>query len=461
MRTTHSPAPSATSRPGLRTAVARAAGVLAISAWPALALAQAVVAPTPTQLSPAVDTTFAQLQQSPAIQQLMEAVKADHEQATKDLIQLTEIPAPPFKESARAQAFLKRLHELGLKDASIDAEGNVVAIRKGTGNGPKLVVSAHLDTVFPEGTDVKVKQKDGRLMAPGISDDTRGLAVLLSWLRVLNERQINTVGDLVFVANVGEEELGNLRGMKHLFAQHKDIDGMVGIEPVKEGAVVMLGTGSHRWEVTFKGPGGHSYMAFGQVPSAIHAMGRAVAKIADVQTPQSPKTTFTVGTVSGGTSVNTIAPTAKIAIDIRSDQTPPMLETEKKILAAVDEAVVAENQRWGVNTMTVEKKLIGDRPAGGTPPNSVIVESAVRANRLFGLDTALVGASTDANVPMSLGIPAIVVTAGGKTGGFHALSEWIDLTDAWKGAQISLMTVLGLVGVQDVTAPLLAKRAAR
>ena len=261
----------------------------------------------------------------PAVQKLLDTLKADHERSIEDLKMLTEIEAPPFKEQKRAEAFLARMKALGLADAKIDAEGNVVGLRKGTGGGPKLLVTAHLDTVFPAGTDVKVKERDGKLHAPGISDDTRGLAVLLSWLKVLNDSNVQTVGDLLFVGSVGEEELGNLRGMKRLFNDHLDIDGMVGLEPVPDGGVLVLGTGSHRHEVTFKGPGGHSYAAFGQVPSAIHGMGRAIAKIAEVRTPASPKTTFTVGTVSGGTSVNTIAPDAKMAIDIRSDQMEPLL----------------------------------------------------------------------------------------------------------------------------------------
>ncbi|MDM0039324.1 M20/M25/M40 family metallo-hydrolase [Variovorax sp. J22G21] len=419
------------------------------------------VASTPAQVKPAIDQAYTQLMASPAILKLLDAVKADHDRSVEDLKMLTEIEAPPFKEQKRAEAFLARMKALGLADAKIDAEGNVVGLRKGTGNGPKLLISAHLDTVFPAGTDVKVKERDGKLYAPGISDDTRGLSVLLSWLKVLNDNKVQTVGDLLFVGNVGEEELGNLRGMKALFRDQLDIDGMVGLEPAPDGSVLILGTGSHRYEFTFKGPGGHSYGAFGQVPSAIHGMGRAIAKIADVKTPSFPKTTFTVGTVGGGTSVNTIAPDARMAVDIRSDAMEPLLETEKKILAAVDEAVAEENKRWGVTTLAVSNKLIGDRPGGRTPADSVMVEAAIRANTAFGHKTLLSGASTDANVPMALGIPAIIIGGGGKTGGFHALSEWIDVTDGWKGAQNSLVTVLGLVGVQGVSEPLLPKRPPR
>ena len=427
----------------------------------ALLAASAAQAQNTAPVPPAVDQAYTQLMVAPAITKLLDAVKADHARSVEDLKMLTEIEAPPFKEQKRAEAFLARMQALGLADARIDAEGNVVGLRKGTGNGPKLLISAHLDTVFPAGTDVKVKERDGKLHAPGISDDTRALSVLLSWLKVLNDNKVQTVGDLLIVGNVGEEELGNLRGMKALFRDHLDIDGMVGIEPTSEGTVLVLGTASHRYEFSFKGPGGHSFAAFGQVPSAIHGMGRAIAKIAEVKTPSFPKTTFTVGTVGGGTSVNTIAPDARMAVDIRSDAMGPLLETEKKILAAVDEAVVEENKRWGVDTLTVSNKLIGDRPGGQTPTDSVIVQAAVRANTAFGHKTLFSGASTDANVPMSLGIPAIIIGGGGKTGGFHALSEWIDVTDAWKGAQNALMTVLGLVGVQGVSEPLLAKRAPR
>ncbi len=435
-----------------------------LAALCAMASAQAqtsAVAPTPSQVRPAVDQAYAQLLAAPAVNALLDAVKADHERSLDDLKMLTEIEAPPFKEQKRAEAFLARLKALGLADATIDAEGNVIGVRKGTGNGPKLLISAHLDTVFPAGTDVTVKERDGKLHAPGISDDTRALAVLLSWLKVLNEQKIQTVGDLMFVGNVGEEELGNLRGMKAIFRDHLDIDGMVGFEPAPDGAVLVLGTASHRYEVSFKGPGGHSYAAFGQVPSAIHAMGRAIAKISDIKTPSFPKTTFTVGLVSGGTSVNTIAPDARMAVDIRSDDMASLQDTEKKILAAIDEAVAEENKRWDVSTLSATRKLIGDRPGGRTASDSVIVEAAVRSNAAFGHKTLLTGSSTDANVPMSLGIPAIIIGTGGKTGGFHALSEWIDVTDGWKGAQNAMVTVLGLVGVQGVSEPLLPRRPPR
>jgi tripeptide aminopeptidase len=265
----------------------------------------------------------------------LEDIKADDEAAFAEQKRITEIPAPPYKENRRAEYLLKRFVELGFKEASIDAEGNVIALRKGSGGGrPKLVVSAHLDTVFPEGTDVTVKEKDGVILAPGIGDDSRGLAALLSLIKSLNENGITTVGDLMLVGTVGEEELGNLRGVKALFRDHTDIDGFISIDGLGVARVVNQATGSHRYEIIFKGPGGHSFQEFG-LPSAIHAMGRAIARISDLQTPSDPKTTFTVGTVSGGTSVNAIAAEAKMTVDMRSNSTEELLKLETRLLDLV------------------------------------------------------------------------------------------------------------------------------
>lgn len=400
------------------------------------------------------------LNDSPEIKKLMEAIKSDHDRTIQELRTITEIEAPPFKEQTRAEHVLKRFKEVGLSDAAIDSAGNVVGIRKGSGSGPTLVVSAHLDTVFPEGTDVKVKEQDGKLLAPGIGDDTRGLAVVISWIKALNEQKIKTVGDIMFVANVGEEGLGNLKGMKALFKEHKNIDGMVGLEPGVGDKVLTQGTGSHRYEVSFSGPGGHSFGAFGKVPSAIHAMGRAIAHIGDVQVPTDPKTTFTVGTVGGGTSVNTIAGDAKMAVDIRSNDTKSLLEAERNIMAAIDKGVDAENKRWKSEAkITSEAKLIGDRPAGTTPKDSAIVKAALESIALAGGKGETRAGSTDANVPMSLSIPAIILGSGGKSGGSHSLKEWYDPTDAWKGSQVAFTTVLSLVGVEGVSKPLLEKTA--
>ena len=300
----------------------------------------------------------------PKIVKTLDDIRADDARALAEQKRITEIPAPPFKEKLRAEYYRQRMQELGFKEASIDAEGNVIALRKGSGGGrPRLVVSAHLDTVFPEGTDVTVKEKDGAIIAPGIGDDSRGLAAMLSLIKAMNENQVATVGDIMFVGTVGEEELGNLRGVKALFRDHADIDGFISIDGLGISRVVNQATGSHRYEFTFKGPGGHSFAEFG-LPSAIHAMGRAIAKISELQPPSDPKTTFTVGTVSGGTSVNAIAAEARMAVDMRSNSEQELLKLEARLLELVKEAVADENARWKSDKMTVEAKLIGYRPAG-------------------------------------------------------------------------------------------------
>ncbi|HAR89533.1 MAG TPA: peptidase M20, partial [Gammaproteobacteria bacterium] len=251
------------------------------------------------------------------------------EEAIQEQIRITEIPAPPFQEERRAAYFLERVKERGLADAYIDDEGNVVATRPGTGNGPTLLIAAHLDTVFPAGVDTTVEFRDGRYYAPGIGDDTRGLTVLLSILEALNESGITTHADIIFSANVGEEGRGDLRGVKALFREHPETDGFISIDGVRLQRITTGGTGSRRFEFEFKGPGGHSFGAFG-LPSAIHAMGRAIAKIADLQTPQFPKSTFTVGTVDGGTSVNSIAANAVFAIDMRSNDKDSLAILERQ-----------------------------------------------------------------------------------------------------------------------------------
>src|SRR6059058_1207104 len=336
---------------------------------------------------------------NPKIAKTLDDIKADDERALEEQKRITEIPAPPYKEKIRAEYYLKRMQELGFKDAAIDSEGNVIALRKGTGGGrPKLVVSAHLDTVFPEGVDVTVKEKDGAIIAPGIGDDSRGLAALLSLLKAMNENAVATVGDLLLVGTVGEEELGNLRGVKALFRDHADIDGFISIDGLGITRVVNQATGSHRYEMIFKGPGGHSFQEFG-LPSAIHAMGRAIAKISDLQTPSDPKTTFTVGTVTGGTSVNAIAAEARMKVDMRSDSTEELLKLEARLLDLVKQAVAEENARWNSDKMTVEIKLIGDRPAGIVAIDSPIVQATQRAVTVItrAPRVTFAGSSTDSN----------------------------------------------------------------
>jgi acetylornithine deacetylase/succinyl-diaminopimelate desuccinylase-like protein len=258
---------------------------------------------------------------------------------------------------------------------------------------------------------------------------------------------------------VGEEELGNLRGVKALFRDHKDIDGFISIDGLGITRVVNQATGSHRYEFIFKGPGGHSFQEFG-LPSAIHAMGRAIAKISELQPPSEPKTTFTVGTVVGGTSVNAIAAEARMAVDMRSNAEEELLKLEARLLGLVKEAVADENARWKSDKLSVEAKMIGDRPAGIVSVDSPIVQATQRAVAAVtrAPRVTFAGSSTDSNIAMSLGIPAVTIGGGGEGGNWHSRNEWYKPTDAYLGPQSALLTILMLTGMDGVTKPALAVR---
>lgn len=392
----------------------------------------------------------------PTIQAALLRIQEREPLTVEEQLQITEIPAPPFQEKRRAADYLQRFQELGLSNAYIDDEGNVVAFRRGTGEGPTLLIAAHLDTVFPASVDTTVELRDGRYYAPGIGDDTRGLAALLSVIDVLNQYEIETVGDIIFSGNVGEEGRGDLRGIKALFRDLEGVDGFISVDGVRLSRITAGGTGSRRFEFIFSGPGGHSFGAFG-LPSAIHAMGRAIAYIAELQTPQFPKTTFTVGTVTGGTSVNSIAADATFAIDMRSNNSESLAIFEQQAKQAALTAVMEENSRWDSDAISVEFKLIGDRPVGSTSVDSPIVQVAAGAYAKLGVNIdGITISSTDSNVPMALGIPAITISGGGEGGGAHSPAEWFEPVDSHLGPQAVLLNVLTLVGVQGVSEPVLS-----
>ncbi|MGY8985766.1 MAG: M20/M25/M40 family metallo-hydrolase [Sphingomonadales bacterium] len=396
---------------------------------------------------------------NPKVQAAMSQIKADTNETLAEHIRLTEIEAPFFLEQKRAEYYVEQLKKRGLKDAYIDDEGNAIGIRKGTGNGPTLLIAAHLDTVFPAGTDVTVKLRDGKHYAPGIGDATRDLASLLAIIDAVNEMGIETEGDIIFSGNVGEEGLGDLRGVKALFRDHPEIDGFISMDGTNPNRIVRGGTGSHRYEVHFQGPGGHSFGAFG-LASAIHAMGRAIAKISEVRTPSDPKTTFTVGTIRGGTSVNSIAADGWFQIDMRSNSVEELDKVDAVIRGLAAEAVAEENARWNNGEITVEFKMIGDRPVGFTPVTSDIVQIAFSA--IEGTEGEFRGfsqSSTDSNVPMSMGIPAITIGGGGEGHDAHAPEEYyIHTADAYRGPQRAMLMMLSLVGVKGVSKPVLKDR---
>ncbi len=404
-------------------------------------------------------SNFQLISADPRVRVALEKIQQREAETVREQIRITEIPAPPFKEERRAAYFLEQLKLRGLENAYLDSEGNAVAIRRGSGNGPTFLIAAHLDTVFPEGVDTSVELRGGRYYAPGIGDDTRGLAAMLSLIEVLNESEIETSGDIIFAGNVGEEGRGDLRGVKALFRDRPDIDGFVSIDGVRLRRITNGGTGSRRFEFHFKGPGGHSFGAFGTA-SAIHAMGRAISKISDMETPSYPKTTFTVGTVEGGTSVNSIAADAIFALDMRSNDREQLALLEERIKAAALEAVAEENARWENGEISVEFNLIGDRPVGQTPADSTIVQIAALAFDEVGIELQELGiSSTDSNLPMSLGIPAITIAGGGNGGGAHSPGEWFSPGDSSHvGPQVALLLTLALVGIEGLSPAMLEIR---
>ncbi len=382
----------------------------------------------------------------PTVKAALAAAKRNEPWTLDEQVRINEIPAPPFKEEVRARELERLFKELGLKDVRIDKEGNVIGVRPGEKPTPNVVISAHLDTVFPEGTDVKVKREGNILRAPGIVDDTRGLAAMLNVIRSLDEGKVRTAGTITFVATVGEEGLGDLRGVKALFRDTlKDqIDFFISIDGTSVNRVTSAGVGSYRYRVTFKGTGGHSYGAFG-LANPIHALGRAIDGIADIQVPRQPKTTFNVGRIGGGPSVNSIAFEAGMEVDMRSETMVALEAVKAQFMTAVNTALETEKKRWGDRgNLTVEVELVGLRPAGETSQQSPIVTATNASIVALGMQPIHSAGSTDSNVPMNLGVPAVTIGGGGSGFGAHALDEYFDSTDSHLGPQMAILLLSAL-----------------
>jgi di/tripeptidase len=382
-------------------------------------------------------------------------IDKDHDRLVREIIQLCEIEAPPFKEARRAKAFLEMLRQHGLTNVETDPEGNVMGLRKGIGNGPLIAMAAHLDTVFPEGTNVKVRREGTRLTAPGIGDNSRALAVLLAMIRAMDAAKIQTASDILFIGNVGEEGPGDLRGMRYLFQKglYKDrIKAFISIDGSGPGADIITGAlGSKRYKVTFRGPGGHSYSSFGLVNPA-YALGNAIHKFSNMQVPSRPNTTLNVGVIGGGTSVNSIPFESWMEVDIRSESREELEKQGDIFQKLMQEAAAEENKARSTSQgrIEVEVKLVGDRPSGETPVNSSIVRTADAVIRAFGLNPTHIIGSTDSNIPISMKIPAITIDSGGRGGRAHALDEWIDVEKSASvaGINLGMGILLSLAGMQ-------------
>jgi len=397
------------------------------------------------------DQTIASIRADAAYQRACEVMRAEHERTVADIITLTEIPAPPFAEERRATAYLEMLRAHGLEEVTQDEVGNVMGLRRGFGNGDILVVAAHLDTVFPPGTDVRVRREGTKLLAPGVGDDTRSLAVNLAFLRAMDAAGTRTRHDILFVGDVGEEGLGDLRGIRHLFAHHPNrerIRAFLTVDSPDVDRIVTGGIGSRRYRVAFRGPGGHSFAAFGLV-NPMYAMADAARCLAAIKVPREPITTHCVSVVGGGTSINAIPEVVTMEVDLRSASADQLAKLERRFLKGVQDAVAAENAaREG--TITAELTQVGDRPAGHTPNGAPIARLASAAVAAEGYTPSFEWSSTDANIPMSLGIPALRIGSGGTGGRAHSLEEWIDveIEASLRGMRASLATILAIAEME-------------
>ena len=366
-------------------------------------------------------------------------------------IELTEIPAPPFMEEARARRYAELLTEVGADSVWTDAEGNVMTLRRGRTGARTIGFGGHLDTVFPEGTDVSVRQVGDTLFAPGIGDDTRGVVLVLTVLRAMEDAGIETEDDLLFVGVVGEEGLGDLRGMKHIFREGADApDAWIAVDGGRIGRIVSMGLGSVRYRVTVTGPGGHSWGAFGTANPA-HALGRAIGhfqNVADTLTRQGPTTSYNVGRVGGGTSVNSIPAESWMEVDMRSDDPDSLARIEEVFIAEVARALEEENglRREGP-PLTVDMDRVGFRPSGAADPSAPLVQRALATAEVFGSEGELTRSSTDSNIPISLGLPAVTIGRGGGGGNGHAPGEYWVNQDAHLAIQRALLLLVTEAGL--------------
>ncbi len=380
----------------------------------------------------------------------LEEVLTMDEENERLLIELTEIPAPPFTEEVRAAHYQGLVREAGL-EAELDEIGNVVARRKGRTGGRTIAVVAHLDTVFPAGTDVTVRKDGDKLMAPGIADDTRGLVTMLTIVKLMDRHGLDMRDDVLFVGSVGEEGIGDLRGVKHLFRDGgPEIDAFIAIDGTSNTRVLNHAIGSHRYRVRFLGPGGHSWGAFG-LGNPAHAMARAI-KLFDDRAGEyvtaGAKTTYNIGRIGGGTSINSIPFENWMEVDMRSMEPGRLEEIDAIFQAAMTDALAGQNKmRRDGEELTVDIELIGDRPSGMVAIDTPLIQRALAATRAVGAEPELSMGSTDSNVPIARGIPATTIGSGGEGFGAHSLHEWWANRDGHLGIQKALLLVLAEAGL--------------
>ncbi|MEX1181911.1 MAG: M20/M25/M40 family metallo-hydrolase [Gemmatimonadota bacterium] len=395
---------------------------------------------------------IARIAQRPDVVRAFSFIERQNPIARRELIALTEIPAPPFGEQARAAAFADLLRGAGADSVYIDEAGNVTAVRRGTMGGRVIVLAGHLDTVFPEGTDVTVRESGDTLFAPGIGDDTQGLIVVLHALRAMVEAGIRAESDVLFVGTVGEEGLGDLRGVKHLFREGgPQVGAFISVDGGSDAGITNEALGSRRYRVRFEGPGGHSWGAFGTGNPA-HALGRAILMFDTVAArfvaEPGPRTSYSVGRIGGGTSVNSIPFEAWAEVDMRSQSQARLLALDSIFRASMQQAVAEQNRTVTTGVpIRLDVELVGDRPSGVTPPGTPLLERVIAVTRWFGDEPRLGSSSTDANTPIALGIPALTIGRGGIGGNSHAPDEWWLDVDSERAIKRALLIVLAEAGL--------------
>lgn len=403
------------------------------------------------QVSASAEKEINKLAKQKVIVKAFEIIDQLEPQSEKDLITLTEIPAPPFMETERGMQYKKMLEEAGADKVWMDEAGNVIAERKGKKGGRTVALDAHLDTVFPEGTDVTVKRSGDTLRAPGIGDDTRGLVTVLTTLRAMEKAGIETEADLLIVGSVGEEGLGDLRGVKHIFENKNiKIDSWISIDGGEIGRMVTGGLGSIRYKVTFTGPGGHSWGAFG-LANPHHALGKAIdifAEEASKFTATGPKVSFNVGRIGGGTSVNSIPFESWMEVDMRSIEPDRLKKIDEIFKNAMNKGL--EEYNAGIKkgpALTMNIETIGLRPSGVQSSELPLIQRSMAAAKYFGAEPSISPSSTNSNIPISLGVPSITLGRGGIGGGAHSLGEWWMNKDGAQAIKFILLTTVAEAGL--------------
>ena len=404
--------------------------------------------PNSPGLLPKYENEIESIKQNAKVQAAFAHVEAIEPDTIADMIELTEIPAPPFGEETRSAHYAEMLRAHGLTDVWLDEVGNAIGRLPGTKGDRVIAFNAHIDTVFPIETDVKVRYRDGRYYAPGIGDNSRGLAAILAVLKAIKHAGIQTEADILFIGNVGEEGLGDLRGVKHLFRDgaEEKIDTMLVVDGGRSDRIVYGGVGSHRYRVTFKGPGGHSWGAFG-LANPHHALGRAIAifdqNATKVTSAEGEKTSYSIGRIGGGTSINSIPFESWMEVDMRSGDQSRLDDIDAVFQAAMQQALEEENEgRLEGPALTVDVKRVGTRPAGRGEVQSPLVQRAIAASKTMGYEPSLALASTDANLPISKGVPSVTMSRGGIGDGAHSLDEWWANEDGHLGIQALILALL-------------------